>query len=655
MRFHALIVAHFSIKLVFFRRALKIFTPPLLAVREFCVNNLFFAMQDFKRLIRYLRPHWLTFIFAFIAMIFVGLFQTATLSLTGPILNQFFGAGGTQAAKTQLPFNVQNYLPDPQKFLPDVQNNWFGAWLAIAVFLLFFTIGGGIAEYFSSYLMAKIGQSAVLQMRQDLYGHLLRQSASFFERHRTNFLVSRLVVSASAIETAVSFNLRDVLRESITLVFLLGAAFYYNWRLMLGALIGAPVIALLTTKFSRKFRKLAEETFEGNKMLTDSAQEALANQSIVKAYRGEEREQKRFLEVARKIARANLRIGKLSAISPTTISLIGTIAVIVLLFFGLREIHLGKMTSAEFFTFLVYLVASYDPMRKISRQQNEISKAFAAARDVWEVLDENETLPETTNPVELQPLRDKIALKNVSFNYQNADKVVLQNINLEIPKGSMVALVGASGGGKSSLIKLIQRLYDPTDGVIFWDDVDLRDAKLSSLKEQTALVTQENVLFNDTIHYNISYGNPAATDAEIETAARIAFAHDFIEELPDGYQTFIGERGIFLSGGQRQRLAIARAVLVDAPVLILDEATSALDTESEQLVQQALTNLMQNRTSIVIAHRLSTVRRADKIAVMERGRITETGTHFELLEKGGTYKRLYELQFADEEVELLNK
>ncbi len=242
----------------------------------------------------------------------------------------------------------------------------------------------------------------------------------------------------------------------------------------------------------------------------------------------------------------------------------------------------------------------------------------------------------------------KIQLKDVSFNYQSEEKIIIKDLDLEIPKGSMVALVGESGGGKSSLIKLIQRLYDPSRGAIFWDETDLRDAKLASLKKQIALVTQETVLFNDTIRYNISYGNPNASDEDVIQAAQIAFAHEFIEELPKGYETIVGERGIFLSGGQRQRIAIARAVLVNAPVLILDEATSALDTESERLVQKALVNLMQNKTSIVIAHRLSTVRKADKIVVMARGRIVETGTHAELLEKGGVYKKLYELQFFEE-------
>lgn len=324
---------------------------------------------------------------------------------------------------------------------------------------------------------------------------------------------------------------------------------------------------------------------------------------------------------------------------------------LILFYFGLREINANRMDAAQFFTFLFFLFRSYDPMRKISRQHNEIAKAFAAAKDVWSVLDESEVLPEKKNAVELKPLSVAIELKDLSFSYHNDPKKILDGVSLGVPKGSMVALVGESGGGKSSLIKLIQRLYDPTDGAILWDGVDLRDARLSTLKKQIALVTQETVLFNDTIKYNISYGKPDAADAQIEEAARIAFAADFIEELPQKYDTLVGERGTFLSGGQRQRIAIARAVLVNAPVLILDEATSALDAESERLVQKALANLMQNKTSIVIAHRLSTVRKADKIVVMERGRIVETGTHKELLEKGGKYKRLYELQFAEEEIE----
>jgi subfamily B ATP-binding cassette protein MsbA len=497
--------------------------------------------------------------------------------------------------------------------------------------------------------MAKIGQSAVLNLRSELYEHLLRQPAVFFEKNRTNFLVSRLVTSCAAIELAVSSNLRDVLREAFMLVFFISAAFYYNWRLTLGSLAVAPVIGWLTSNFSRRLRKLADVSLEGNKNLSETSQETLSNHIIVKAYSAEAREQRRFLDVARLIARANLRSASISATSPPTIELVGIVAVVVLFYFGLREINASRLDASQFFAFLFFLLKSYDPMRKISRQHNEITKAFAAARDVWDIMDSSESLPEAPEPVTLKPLSDRIRLEEVSFNYRGNKKSALKGIDLEIQRGQMVALVGQSGAGKSSLTRLIQRLYDPTKGAIYWDGTDLRMASLSSLRRQIALVTQETVLFNESVRQNIAYGKPEATDAEIEEAARIAYAAEFIDQLPEKYHTRVGERGTLLSGGQRQRIAIARAVLVNAPVLILDEATSSLDTESETLLQRALANLMQNRTSIVIAHRLSTIRKADKIVVMEKGSIIETGTHEQLVKLGGVYKKLYELQFADRE------
>lgn len=593
-------------------------------------------MNDFRRLLKYLRPHLPIFFLAIAAMILAAIFETAVGALLVPIFDQFLGK--TAVEQTSTIFNIQDYIP---------QDDWFRTWIAISGFLLTFTLLKGIAEYVSSFLMAKIGQESILRLRRELYEHLLGQSATFFEKHRTNFLVARLITSCTAIEFAVSSNLRDVLREGILLLFFLGAAFYFNWRLMLGALVLAPIIGILTTKFSKTLRKLAEETFEGNKLLTDTAQETLSNHTIVKAYSAESREKTRFQKVAAIIANANLKSGKISAISSPSVELIGTFVIIILFFFGFREINLGRMESSQFFAFLFFLFRSYDPMRKISRQHNEISKAFAAARDVWDILDEDETIPEKPNAVELKTLKNRIELQNVSFHYKDKRKMILNNIDLKIQKGSMVALVGESGGGKSTLIKLLQRLYDPTDGAILWDGTDLRDAKISSLKRQIALVTQETVLFNDTIRYNIAYGKIDATEEEIIEAAKIAFADEFINDLPDGYHTLVGERGTFLSGGQRQRIAIARAVLVDAPVLILDEATSALDGESEQFVQKALENLMQNRTSVVIAHRLSTIRKADLIVVMERGEIKEIGTHDELLKSKGIYKKLYKLQFAE--------
>lgn len=592
-------------------------------------------MNEFWRLLAYVKPYWLMFVAALFAMLMVAAFETATLALLVPIVDQFVQTPGL---KSKTLFDLHSAIPT---------GDWYAAWFRISLLLLVFTIGKGISEYFSSYLMAKIGQSAVLRLREQLYGHLLQQSSSFFERHRTNFLVSRLVVSCSAIEYAVTGNLRDLLRESMMLIAMFSAAFYYNWRLTLGAIVIAPFIALLTTKFSRMLRKYAEESFEGNKMLTDTAQESLSNQMIVKAYRGEDRERQRFGRVSWLIAKANLRSGRTAALAPPTLDMVGVFMIITLLFFGLREINDARMDAAQFFAFLAALLRSYDPMRKISRLHNELSRGFAAAKDVWDILDENDSVPEKTNAAELGPLTHKIELRNVSFSYKSVRNQTLKKIDLEIPKNSIVALVGESGGGKSSLIKLIQRMYDVTEGSILWDGVDLRDASVASLRRQIGLVTQETVLFNDTIRYNISYGKPDATDAEIAEAARIAYADEFISQLPKGLDTIVGERGMMLSGGQRQRIAIARAVLVNAQVLILDEATSALDTESEVLVQKALANLTENKTSIVIAHRLSTIRRADKIVVLEKGRIVESGTHDELISLNGVYRRLFELQFTE--------
>ena len=597
-------------------------------------------MHDLRRLLKYLRPHWGIFTLATFAMLLVGLLESAIGGLIVPIFDQAFAQGGGQRTPTL--FGLQRIIPE----------SGLGAWKTISILLLVFTFTKGIAEYFSTYLMARIGQSAVLKLRQDLFSHLLSQSASFFERHRTNYLVSRLVSSAAAIETAVTSTIRDMLRESFTLIAFLSASFFYSWRLTLGSLTIAPIIAVLTARFGTSLRNLARESFEGNKQLTDTAQEALSNQSIVKAYRAESRESARFTAVAKRIVNANLRTARIAGFAPPVIEMIGVIFVVFLLFFGQREILSGRMNAAQFLTFLFFLFRSYDPMRKLSRLQNNMEQALAAAHHVWEVMDEHAEIREKENAVKLPVLRRSIEVRNVSFGYANESRSVLRNVSLDIPAGSMVALVGESGGGKSTLTKLFSRFHDPVTGAVLWDGVDLRDATIASLRQQIALVTQETVLFNDTVLYNISYGKPQVIQAEVEEAARIAFAHDFIMELPHGYQTVVGERGVFLSGGQRQRLAIARSLLVDAPVLILDEATSALDAESERLVQRAMANLVRNRTTIVIAHRLSTVRRADIILVMKGGRIIERGNHTELLARDGEYRKLYELQFADEEEEL---
>jgi len=573
----------------------------------------------------------------------MALGEIATSALIVPIFDQAFAHGN--ARPTPTPFALQRLIP---------ASGGLHAWRMIALLLIVFTIVKGIAEYFSTYWMANIGQSSVLTLRQELYSHILSQSASFFERHRTNYLVSRLISSAAAIEAAVTHTLRDLLREGFTLIGFLAASFYVSWRLTLGSLLIAPPVAGLTMRFGRSLRKLARESFEGSKHLTDTAQESLANQNIVKSYRGEARERTRFAKVAERIRRANLRSASISGMAPPIIELIGVTFIAVLLFFGEREIRLGRLDLAQFVLFIFLLFRSYDPMRKLSRLHNSFSQALGAAQHVWEVMDEHAEIGEKPNAIELRPLRREIEFRDLNFGYTGEERSVLRGVSLNVPAGKMIALVGESGGGKSTLTKLLPRFHDPSSGSVLWDGVDLRDATLASLRGHIALVTQETVLFNDSVRYNITYGKPNATDRELEDASRAALAHDFISELPQGYDTIVGERGIFLSGGQRQRLAIARALLIDAPVLILDEATSALDAESEQLVQRAIGNLIQNRTTIVIAHRLSTIRKADLIVVMERGQIIEQGTHSELLARGGQYQRLYEMQFADEEEELVS-
>src|SRR5919205_1211804 len=398
-------------------------------------------------------------------MLAVGLLSSAIGALIVPIFDQALRQSGS-GERTPTLFGLQHYIPDPG----------FAPRRTIALLLIIFPVAKGIAEYFSTYLMARVGQESVAKLREDMYAHLHAQSADFFERHRTNYLVSRLVGSAAAIETAVSNTLRDMLREGFTLVFFLSASFYYSWRLTLGSLLIAPVIGFLTARFGRALRNLARESFEGGQRLVDTAQEALSNQSIVKAYVAEEHERLRFSRVAEDILRASLRTAKIQGFAPPTIEMIGVVAVAVLLFFAQREILAGRMHPAQFITFLFFLFSSYDPMRKLSRLHNGMEQALAAARHVWEVLDEHAEMPERRDAVALQPLRDAIELRQVFFRYGREERRVLRGISLRIPSGQMVALVGESGGGKSTLTKLIPRFHDPTEGAALWDGTDLRDA-----------------------------------------------------------------------------------------------------------------------------------------------------------------------------------
>jgi ATP-binding cassette, subfamily B, bacterial MsbA len=414
-------------------------------------------MHDLRRLLKYLLPHTGTFILATLAMIVMAVLETATSALVVPIFDQVFAHGN--ARPTPTPFALQRLIPA----------SGLHAWRMIALLLIVFTVVKGIAEYFSTYLMAYIGQASILTLRQELYRHILSQSASFFERHRTNYLVSRLISSAAAIEAAVTHTLRDMLREGFTLIAFLTASFYVSWRLTLGSLLIAPPVAGLTMRFGRSLRKLARESFEGSKHLTDTAQEALANQNIVKSYRGEARERTRFAKVAERIRRANLRSASISGMAPPIIELIGVMFVAALIFFGEREIRLGRMDLAQFVLFLILLFRSYDPMRKLSRLHNSFSQALGAAQHVWEVMDEHAEISEKPKAIALQPLRREIEFRDLNFGYTGEERSVLRGVSLIVPAGKMVALVGESGGGKSTLTKLLPRFHDPSSGSVLWD------------------------------------------------------------------------------------------------------------------------------------------------------------------------------------------
>ena len=597
-------------------------------------------MTELLRLLSYLRPYRRIFAGSIILMIATGLFEGATILLLQPIFDtlagdQFGGVG------LKIPSLLSRLVPVGGDGLP-----------VIAGLLVLFTLAKGATEYFSSYSMSHIGQHVIADLRSALYDHLIRQAASFFSRHSTNELTAHLMSDAALVERSVSDTLRDLLRESVSLTVYLALLFQLNWRLASAILLLGPPVAWLTTTFNRRLRRHIDSRQESGAEMLDVAQEALSSQRVVKAFGMEEYESRRFGRAARRQMADQLRAMRIYFLSPIVLETVGIVAVAFLLIYVQRSIIYGQMTLGGFATFLVAMFKAYDPLRRLSRLQHDLQQGLASAARIFRLLDEEQSMPDRVGAVALDGFSRQIEFRDVTFSYgAGFTEAVVSGVNFEVRAGEMVAIVGQSGAGKSTLTSLIPRFYDVTEGSILIDGHDVRDLKLESLRAHIALVNQDVSLFNDTVRANIAYGacGRPDTEARIEAAAKAALADEFIARLPQGYDTVVGERGLILSGGQRQRLAIARAILKDAPILILDEATSALDTESERLVQMALNNLMTGRTTIVIAHRLSTVRRADRIVVMEAGRIAETGTHHELLKLDGIYRRLYELQFAEED------
>ena len=508
----------------------------------------------------------------------------------------------------------------------------------------------GVAAYLSTTLVAAVGQRAVTDLRNALYEHVLKQSFTFLGRQTTGALMSHITTDVEKIQNAVSDVAGDLLKEGLTVLGLVVVLFYMDYRLALVALFSLPLVAHSLVQFGRRLRTSNETSLRRWRDITEILQETISGFRVVKAFGMEAFELDRFRRATSRLFHVNMRITRTSAIIPPVMEAMGGLAIVGALFYSSHFIRVGSITTGSFVAFMGALFAMYTPIKRLSQLNSTLQGALAAGERIFAVLDNHQEVREAPDAVALPRMQQGVEYRKVAFRYADSDGSTLRCIDFDARAGEVVAIVGTSGAGKTTLVNLLPRFYDVSDGGILIDGVDVRQVTLKSLRDQIGLVTQETVLFNDTVRANIAYGLDDVDEARVESAARAAFAHDFILDLPRRYDTVIGERGSRLSSGQRQRIAIARALLKDPPILILDEATSALDAESERLVQGALANLMKGRTTLVIAHRLGTVRDADRIVVVEGGEIREVGSHEQLLRNpGGLYSRLYELQFAPED------
>ena len=534
------------------------------------------------------------------------------------------------------------YLIKPifDSVLPKQQEVAVIAWAIVAVYLL-----KGVGSYVSSYLMADVGQRVVMDLRNELYRHILDQSAGFFAHGATGRLLSRINNDVGQVQQAVSETAGDLARESLALVGYATLLFYYDARLTIVCFTGAPLIVYPLIRLGQRVRRTTRRSQEAIEQLSHLGTEAFTGHRIVKAFATETHEADKFKRAGYHLFRTNMKVTAALSSLPPLMELIGGFGMAGALVYGSSQIASNNLTPGQFVLFIGTLLLMYGPAKKLSRVNADLQQALAASERIFEMLDTHTEVVEARDAKAMTPFRHTIELRDVAFGYETGSARILRNVSLVVRTGQMIAIVGRSGAGKTTLVNLLPRFYDVSGGAILIDGIDIRQVTVASLRQQIGIVTQDTVLFDDSIRGNIAYGSPRATTEQIEAAARAANAHDFVTALPAGYATMIGERGQRLSGGQRQRIAIARAILKDAPILVLDEATSALDTESELLVQEALSNLMMNRTSFVIAHRLSTIRRADAIVVLERGNIVEVGQHDDLLAKAdGKYASLYQSQ-----------
>jgi ATP-binding cassette, subfamily B, bacterial MsbA len=589
-------------------------------------------VNAFSRLFAYARPYRGRFVAAFAAMLLYAVASAGLALLIKPLMDSVL--------THQLELTFRGITVDLA--------TWSAAVLTIYLFK-------GLGAYFSAFLMTDIGLRVVRDLRNRLFRHILDQSASFFSRRTSGQLMSGITSDVNQIQNVVSETVGDLLREGLAVLGYAVVLFWYDAKLALVVVTGAPVVVYPLVKLGQRVRRTSRRVQDEIAHLSHITAEAFTGHRIVKAFGAEAHEEARFTAAAQHLYRTTLKVISTVSILPPLMEFLGGLGVVGLIAYGSTHINdpRGGMTQGDFMTFVVTAFLMYTPIKKLSRVNTNIQQAIAASERIFEILDTHSEVRERPGATTMAPLTSGIEFRNISFNYEDASgRRVLRDVSFRVRAGQVIAIVGLSGAGKTTLVNLIPRFFDVTDGAILVDGIDIRDVTLTSLRAQVGIVTQETVLFDESIASNIAYGSPGASAAEIEAAARAAHAHEFIVTLPEQYETFIGERGQRLSGGQRQRLAIARALLKNSPILILDEATSSLDAESERLVQDALANLMRDRTSFVIAHRLSTVRRADAIIALERGRVAEIGRHDELLARSdGVYAKLYAQQIFERQPE----
>lgn len=516
--------------------------------------------------------------------------------------------------------------------------------LPLAIFFIF--LGKGVFTYFQEYLMRSASQKMVMQLRNRLYSHVVQLPMGHFARNSSGGLISKVINDTSVLQDLVSLTIKDLFREGATAVALIFVALWRRWDLTLISVTVLPIALYGVGRLGKRVRQISRRAQEKISLITEFLSESFAGIKIIKAFCRQADETDRFKDITREYYRENMRATRVSESSTLMMEAVGGLGIAFVIWYGARLIFSDAMTVGDFTSFLTAIFLVYTPAKRLAKINIGIQQARPPLDRIYKLLSEP---METDGTEELKPISEHIELKGISFVYPSVKHKALDNVNLTVRKGEIIAIVGKSGGGKTTLANLLPRFHVPTEGAVYIDGIDISKATFDSLRGQFGIVSQDVILFNDTVSSNISYGKPGAMHEEIVVAAKAAYAHDFITELPQGYDTIIGERGARLSGGQRQRLSIARAILKNPPILILDEATSSLDTASEMMVQRALENLMKNRTTFVIAHRLSTIKRADRIIVLDRGRIVESGSHEELQGNGGLYKKLYDLQFSGQD------